>query len=56
MPNGFFRQICKKRSKTEKEHHQRILHIQNSLGTKFQLKLTIWMFWDQINSKKVFPI
>ena len=47
MPNRFFRQTCKKRSKTEKEHHQRILHIQNSLGTKFQLKLTILIFWTK---------
>ena len=30
------------------EYHPRILHIRISLGTKFQLKLTILIFWDQI--------
>ena len=31
---------CKERSTTKKsEHHHRILHIQNSAGTKFQLKM-----------------
>ena len=30
-----------------------ILHIRNILGTKFQLKLTILNFLDQINPKRV---
>ena len=38
---NFLDKTCKKMSKTEKSEHQnRILHIQNSQGTKFQLKLT----------------
>ena len=31
MPNGFFGQNLQKRSKTEKKHHYRILHLRNSL-------------------------
>ena len=34
----FLEKTWKKGLKQKKEHHQ-ILHIQNSLGTKFQLKL-----------------
>ena len=30
--------------KTKKKHHNRILHIQNSLGTKLQLDLIILIF------------
>ena len=38
---NFLDKTCKKMSKTEKSEHQnRILHIQNNQGTKFQLKLT----------------
>ena len=51
----FLDKACKNRFKTEKNHHQ-ILHIRNSLGTKFQLKLTILIFFDQINPKRVFTI
>ena len=43
-------------SKTEKnEHHHWILHIRISLGTKFQLKLTILIFWIEF-VQKVFPV
>ena len=38
----FFGKTCKKRFKTKKsEHRYRILHTQNSVGIKFELKLTI---------------
>ena len=30
-----------------------MLHIRNSLGTKFHVKLTILIFFDQINPKRV---
>ena len=54
MPNGFFEQdlqksVCNKKSK----YHHRILHIQSSQGTKFQLKLTI-LNLDQINPKRIY--
>ena len=40
---------CKKKGlKQKKEHHRLILHIQNGLGTKFQLKLTILNFWTTL--------
>ena len=41
MPNGFFGQ---KGLKQKKEHHHRILHIQISLGSKFQFQQTISIF------------
>ena len=49
MPNGIFGQNLQiKTSKEEKsEHHNRILYIRNSLGTKFHLKLTILNFWTK---------
>ena len=51
----FFGQNLQKRSKTKKkEHHHRISHIQNSLGTKFQLKLTILDFWTKLSQKRYF--
>ena len=33
------------------EHHHWILHIQISLRTKLQLKLTIWLFWPDLPKK-----
>ena len=33
------------------EHHHRILHIRNSLGIKFQLKLKILNFWTKLIQK-----
>ena len=38
------------------EHHHWILHVPVSLGTKFQLKLTILICLDQIWSKREFPV
>ena len=56
MPNGFFEQNFQKNAQNRiKEHHHRILHIRRSLGTKFQLKLTI-SFFDQTCPKKVVPV
>ena len=37
------------------EHHHWILYIQIILGTKFQLKLTILMFWTKFAEKGCFP-
>ena len=36
------------------EHHHRILHIRISLRTKFQLKLTILIFWAKLAQKGCF--
>ena len=41
---------------TKSEYHHRILHIRISLGTKFQLKLTVLIFWTKFAQKRVFPI
>ena len=41
--------------KRGKEHQHGILHIWNSLSTKFQFKLEIFSF-DQIYPKRVFPV
>ena len=41
----FFDKICKKGLNRKSENHRPILHIQNSIGTKFQQKLTIFNFW-----------
>ena len=46
MPNGFFGQNFGPKQK--KENHHRILDIRNSLGTKFQLSLTILNFWTKL--------
>ena len=40
----FLDNTCKKGQKRKKEHHNRILHIQISLGSKFQLQQTILIF------------
>ena len=37
-------------------HHRWIVHIQISLGTKFQLKLTILIFWTKFAPKMVFSV
>ena len=42
--------------KQKSEHHHWILHIRIRLGTKFQLKLTILNFFDQICPKREFPV
>ena len=39
-------------SNRKSEHHRGILHIQISLGTKFQLKLTILIFWAKFAQKE----
>ena len=36
------------------KHHHLILHIQTSLGTEFQLKLTILIFWTKFVQKEYF--
>ena len=55
MPNGFFRENLQKGFKTKKsEHNNRVLHIRNSLGTKFELKLTISIFYTKLTQKGYF--
>ena len=45
MTHGFFGQYLLKRDlKQKEEHHHQILHIQVSLGFKFQLQQTILVF------------
>ena len=53
MPNGFFGQNLQI-LKPKKEHHHRILHIRNRLGTKFQPKLTVLTFWTKLTQKEYF--
>ena len=56
----FLDQICPRNTfmiKNKKsEHHYWIPHIQISLGTKFQLKLTILIFFYQICPKRAFLV
>ena len=56
--SNFMNQICPKRVFSVKngksEHHCWILLIRISLGTKFQLKLTILIFWTNITQKGYF--
>ena len=51
----FLDQICPRKILMVKnrkiEHHHFIPHIQVSLGTKFQLKLTILIFWPDLPKK-----
>ena len=48
----FLDKTCKIRSKAEKsEHDHQILDIQNILGVKFQLRLTILKFWTKLKKK-----
>ena len=49
------RNITIKFKSRKNEHHHWILYIRISLSTKFQLKLTVLLFLDQICPKKVFP-
>ena len=42
--------------KRKSEHHCSIQHIRISLDTKFQLKQTTLIFWNQIYPKRVFDL
>ena len=55
MLNGFFEQNLQVKNRMS-ELHDWILLIQISLGTKFQLKLTILSFLDEISPKRVFLV
>ena len=45
MPNVFFStKLAKKGLKLKKWTYHQMLHVQNSLGIEFQLKLTIFNF------------
>ena len=56
MSNGFFEQNLQKNvcHWLSKVHHRRNLHIRNSLGTKFRLKLTFLDFWFKLTQKGYF--
>ena len=55
MPNRiFWINMRKKVYNIISEHHHRILHIRNSLGIKFKLKLTILDFWTRLTQKGYF--
>ena len=45
----FLNQIC-----SNSKHHRWILDFRNSLDTKFQLKLTILIFWTKFAKKGYF--
>ena len=55
---GFLEQICPKRvfllKNQKNEHHHWILHVRISVGAKFQLKVTILMFWTEFAHKGYF--
>ena len=56
--SDFLDEICPKRvfsvqSRKSEQHHW-ILHIRISLGTKFQLKVTILIFWTKFSRKVCF--
>ena len=54
MPNEFFQQkVPKEGLKTKSERHHQILHIQNTLGTKFRLKLTFLNFLIKLIQKRI---
>ena len=54
MPNEFFQQkVPKKGLNRKSERHRQILHIQNTLGTKFQLKLTFLNFLIKLIQKRI---
>ena len=54
MPNEFFQQkVPKKGLNRKSERHHQILHIQNTLGTKFQLKLTFLNFLIKLIQKGI---
>ena len=51
----FLEKTCKKMVFNRKsECHHRILYLQKSLGTKFQIKLTILSFWAKLSQKEYF--
>ena len=54
MPNNFFRQNLQRMSKTDKENMTIEFHHRSSLGTKFQRKLKIVIFWTKLTKKKYF--
>ena len=54
MANGFFQQKLPKKGLNRKsERHYQILHIENTLGTKFQLKLTFLNFLIKLIQKGI---
>ena len=55
MANEVFGQnLQNKVERRKSEQNHQILHIQNSLGTKFQVKLTILNFWIKLTQKRYF--
>ena len=54
MPNDFLENTCEKGQKQKSEHRYWILSVCNSLGIKFQTKLTIFDFWTKLTKKGYF--
>ena len=58
MTIEFCNQICPKYlfsiKNRKSEHHHSILHVRISVGTKFQLKLIILIFWTKFAQKGYF--
>ena len=55
MANEVFGQnLQNKVERRKSEQNHQILHIQNSLGTKFQVKVTIMNFWIKLTQKRYF--
>ena len=50
----FLDKTCKKGPKQKIDHHNPILHIQNSFGIKFHHKLEILNFWTKLTQKGYF--
>ena len=55
MSNEFFGQNLPVENGKSEQHHW-ILHIRISLGTKFQIKPTIFIFWIEFTPIMVFPV
>ena len=50
-PKGYFL------SKKEKnENYNQISHIQNNLGSEFQLQQTIFIFWNKFPQERLHPV
>ena len=50
----FWIKFAIKRRNRMRDHHRWILHIWVRLSTKFQLKLTIFIFWTKLTQKEYF--
>ena len=46
--------LAKKGTKQKKRTYHRILHIGNSIGTKFSINMTVLNFWTKLKQKWCF--